>query len=178
MPRRKAAAAVEPEVEEIEELDELEELEDPEEEVEEAPKSKGKKAAPAKATPPAKKAAPAAEKSEYDSAWLAEYVTEETGQEYDARGIRMLLRKLAKDGLLEREVGTDRSRYVFPKGPNDPTVKQVVKLVKSGADKAIKNESLNDIKAKKAAERETAEAPAKKTTTKAAAPAKTRRTAK
>jgi hypothetical protein len=167
MPRRRAAAtqAVE-EIEEIEELEELTELEDPAEEEAPAPKKAAKKtAAPAKKAAPAAKAE-ASEGDVYDSTWLAEYITEETGVQYDSRSVRMLLRKLAKDGDLDREIGTDRSRYVFPKGERDPIVRQVLKLVKSGADKAIKNEGLNDIKAKKAAEK--AETPAKKTTAKAA----------
>jgi hypothetical protein len=172
-PRRRQAAkaAPAPEPEAIEELDDLEEIgeDDALEELveEEAPKpakrttkAAAAKAAPAKATKAATKSAAAAasERSEFDSNWLAAYVTEETGVEYDSRAIRMLLRKLAKDGLLAREIGEDRSRYDFPKGANDPIVKQVIKLVNTGEAKAVQQAGLAEAKASKA--------------TKAAAPAK------
>jgi hypothetical protein len=175
--RRRAAQPAEA----IEELDDLEEItddagdDDLEELTEEEPaptpaKRTRAKAAPAKATKTAPtkaatKAAPASDRSEFDSNWLAAHVTEETGIEYDGRAVRMLLRKLAKDGHLAREIGTDRSRYDFPRGANDPTVKAVIKLIKSGEAKAVAQEGLAEAKASKAAKA----APAKK----AAAPAKT-----
>lgn len=184
MARRRASAPVEP----VEELDELEELSDDDttegddlEELEDAPeptpakRTRGAKAAPAKAAPAkAAKAAPAtrtapAETSGFDSNWLAGYITEETGIEYDSRGIRMLLRKAAKEGILAREIGTDRQRYDFPKGANDPTVKAILRMVKSGEAAAVKREGLDAAKASAAAKK-AAPAPAK------AAPAK--RTAK
>lgn len=180
MPRRRAAAPV---VEEVEEIDELEELDDPEvdeedddlEELEEEPPPatakktarKAAKAAPAKSAPRRAAPAPAAESSEFDSNWLAAHVTEETGITYDSRAIRMLLRKLAKDGSLAREVGTDRSRYVFPKGANDATVKAVIRMVRSGEAKNVQQAGLETARASKAAKSAPAKAPAKK-----AAPAK------
>jgi hypothetical protein len=184
MVRRRAAAPVE---EVFEEVDEIEELADPEDDleelVEEAPKPAKRakaptKAAPAKATKatkaaPAKKAAEPSESSEYDSNWLAAYVTEETGVEYDSRGIRMLLRKLAQNGAFEREIGTDRSRYVFPKGANDGIVKQVIRMIKTGEAASVKREGLDTVKANAAAKK--AAAPAKTAPAKKAAPAKTTR---
>lgn len=184
MARRKAAAVVEPEeeLEELDDLDDLDELEDADdedddEELEPEPvKSRGRKKAAAPA--PAKKAAkrtppqqrePAEDVN--DSNWLAAYVNEICGTSYDARSMRVLLRKMAKDGLLAREVGEDRSRYVFPKGENDPTVKQVLRMAKSGAVEAEKTAGLERAKASAAAKK-TAAAPAKpKKKAEAAAPA-------
>jgi len=184
---RRKATAPEPVVED-DAFEELEEIDETEDEVEEAPapKTRGRKAAP-----PTKTEAPANAATEYGSAWLAEHVTEVTGTEYDGRGIRMLLRKIAKDpeGPLGREIGEDRTRYTF-RGPNDPVVKAVVRMVKTGADKAVKREGLEKVKATTPPKRTRAKAEdveettptrtrARKTTAKAAAPAKatpTRRT--
>lgn len=184
--RRKRAAApveVEPEVvEEVDELEDVEELEeaDADEELEaeddeddleeltdevddepEAKPAKPKKAA-AKKTTTAK-----AESSGFDSKWLATHVNETTDKTVDARQIRIILRKLAKDGTLARVVGEDRGRYEFPGGANDPIVKEVVKRIKAGALEAEKNEGLERARAAKAAKAAGAEAPATK-----AAPAK------
>lgn len=153
--RSKAAAPAEPEeIDEFEELEDdeatdedLEELEE-DDEPEEAPKPKGRKATKSAAAP-AKAEAP-----KFGSAQLAAYVTEQTGETFDARSIRMLLRKLAKDGKLDRQVGETRERYSFS-GPNDAIVKQVVAMVKDGTAKAMKQEGLAKLKeageAKKAA---------------------------
>lgn len=138
-------------------LDELEELE----EIEEAPKkSKSTKAAPAKAT---KKARAAASEDEEEStsrgaAWLAEYINEETGKEYTGANIRVLLRKLARSGVLDREIGEDRSRYAFT-GPNDPIVKAALKAVKEGdleREKAERLQAVKDGKATKKAAKKAA----------------------
>jgi hypothetical protein len=168
--------------------DDLEELdEDPEPE---AAPAKGK----AKSTKAATPKAPAKPTIEYGSPWLAAYVTENTTETYDARAIRMLLRKLAKDGALDREVGITRERYNFS-GPKDPTVVAVLEMIKSGAAKELKQAGLQAVKDKAAAKKaeaakakaetqpepdemddedvEEAPAPApKRRATKAAAPAK------
>lgn len=145
MATRKAAAPVEEPEEEFEEIEEgdedLEELEDEEAE-DEAPAPKAKKTTKAAASN-----APA-----NGSAWLAAHVTEVTGETYDSRGVRMLLRKLAKDGTLDREVGETRDRYSFT-GPNDPIVKKVVAMVKSGEAKAMKQAGLEKVKAAAEAKR-------------------------
>jgi antitoxin component of RelBE/YafQ-DinJ toxin-antitoxin module len=173
--RRRAAAPVVEEVDELEEIDELEEpadddaLEELEEEPDPAPAAKrtrGAKKAPA----PLKKPPPTDPSEQFDSTWLAEHVTEETGVQYDSRAIRMLLRKLAKNGALAREVGEDRSRYIFPKGANDPTVRAVIKMVKSGEAAAVKREGLDKVQANRAAPAAKKTAPA--ATKKTAAPAK------
>lgn len=182
--RRRTAAPVEPEVEELDDVEELEDLEDApadaevdeleelEDEPEPEPAPKRGRRAAAKTAPatkaPAKKAAapaksttaaaPAAEASGYNSAWLAEHVNEQTGSDYDARTMRVLLRRMAQDGDLDREIGADRGRYDFPKGAADPTVRKVVARVKRG----------DAAPAKKVAEpvEETAPAPRKRTAAK------------
>lgn len=175
-PRRRTAAtkpAPEPEVVEdedmFEEVDEDEEADDLdlEDDVEEEPPAKparGRKPAAKAAAVPAKKTA-----SGFDSNWLATHVNETLdGQNLTSRDVRMLLRKLAQSGDLAREVGTDRNRYEFPKGANDPIVKKVVAQVKAGALKAAKAEGLAGAKAageRKKAAAKTAPAKAAATTT-------------
>src|SRR6476620_2509458 len=97
-----------------------------------APAAKAKPAASkAKAAPAAEKA-PRAEAIEYGSAWLVDHVNTEAGTSYTASTLRILLRKLTKDGVLSRD-SEGRQRYNFPKGANDPQVKAIVKAVKGGA---------------------------------------------
>lgn len=147
--------------EDVEELEEEPVVEPP------APKKRAAKPAAAKAAPVKK----AVEAPEFDSNWLAEHVNKVTGAEYDARSIRMLLRKLAKDGKLQREVGVDRGRYSFS-GPNDPIAKAVVTMVKSGEAAEMKKAAIDEMKAK--VNKNVPEAPAKAAPAKAtkAAPAK------
>lgn len=133
------------------------------------------KSAPAKAAAPAKKAkaeAPApkakAEAVEYGSAWLVEHVNAEAGTSYTASTLRILLRKLTKEGVLDRDSEGGRQRYNFPKGANDPQVKAIVKAVKSGRVEKAKEERLEDLKSKRSTSKKAA--PAKGKTKKAAAP--------
>jgi len=121
---KKAAAPVET----IEEVDL--DLDEGVEEVEEAP-AKAKKAP--------------AEKIEFGSAWLASHVNEETGSSYDAYNLRILLRKLTKDGVLTREESAGRARYSFT-GPEDPQVVAIVAAVKDGAAEKAKQERLDGLK--------------------------------
>lgn len=131
-----AKAAPAPEVDELEvDVDEVETEE-------EAPK------APAK---------PKAEKIEFGSQWLADHVNEECGTSYTPYSLRILLRKLTKDGALERSEAEGRARYSFT-GPKDPQVKAIVKAVKSGEAEKAQKERLDGLKEKRSA--------AKKTTTK------------
>jgi hypothetical protein len=141
-------AADETDAEDMEDGDDLDEVEDSDEaEVAEKPKRK----------PPVRP------KIAFGSPELAAHVTEVTGQTFDSRAVRMLLRKLAKDGKLARTIGEDKARYEFT-GPEDPTVKLVVAMVKSGEAKALKQEGLDKVKtaaaAKKAAKKAAAEAAA------------------
>lgn len=183
--RTRATKPAEP-VEELEDVEELgdededvEELElDEPEELEEEPaprRRRGTKAAPAKAAAkkaPAKrtaKPAPVEDDDEdedtgpqYDTNWLAEFVNETCGTDYDSRALRMLLRRLAKNGTISREVGTDRSRYTFPKGANDRTVKAVVAAVKKGEVEDAKSEGISRAQASKGTKKTTVKAaPAK-----------------
>ena len=136
----------EEETETAEDDDDLEELEEVDEEPE--PKPKGKR------NTAAAQAARAASAPKFGSKELAAYVTEQTGENYDARGIRMLLRKLAKDGQLARVIGETRDRYSFS-GPEDAAVQAIVGMVKDGTAKALTQEGLQKVKdnaaAKKAA---------------------------
>jgi len=121
-----------------------------------APRSRAAaKAAPAKAAP-----APKAEAIEYGSAWLVEHVNTQAGTSYTASALRILLRKLTKDGVLERD-SEGRQRYNFPKGAKDPQVVAIVKAVKSGAGEKAKQERLDALKAQRAASKA---APAKRAT--------------
>ena len=137
------------------------------------------KSAPAKAAAPAKKskaaAAPVkeakaakAEAIEYGSAWLVDHVNSEAGTSYSASNLRILLRKLTKEGVLDRDTEGGRQRYNFPKGANDPQVKAIVKAVKGGAAEKAKAERLEDLKSKRASSKTAA--PAKGKGKKAAKP--------
>lgn len=129
------------------------------------------KAAPARsrakaATTPAKAApAPKAEAIEYGSAWLVDHVNTEAGTSYSASALRILLRKLTKEGVLNRD-SEGRQRYNFPKGANDPQVKAIVKAVKGGAAEKAKQERLDGLKAQRASSKKAA--PARRSRAKAA----------
>jgi len=148
---KSSAAVVEaPELEDDDDLELVEADEEPE-----AKPAKGKKGATKAA-----KAAPAKttrEATGMGAAWLAEHVNDTLGTDYTPAQIRVVLRRLAADGELEREVGTDRARYSFT-GENDRTVKAVVKAIKAGAVSRAKAEGVAAAKATKA------EAPAAKPT--------------
>lgn len=149
------------EAEDVEDFDLDEDDEAVTEEVEAPAPAKAKKAKKAAAEKPAKAAAP---KIEFGTKELAAHVNAETGSSYDAYNLRILLRKLTKDGVLERVESEGRSRYSFT-GPKDPQVKAIVEAVKSGAAEKAKQERLDKLKADRAA-------------TKAAAPKKSKAKAK
>lgn len=121
--------------------------------------SSKKKAAPAVAAAPAK--APR-EVIEYGSAWLVDHVNEQAGTSYTASALRILLRKLTQQGVLERD-GEGRQRYNFPKGERDPQVKAIVKAVKEGGAETARQERLDSLKKQKATKKA---APAKKSRSK------------
>lgn len=104
----KKAKVEEPEIEEDLEITE-DEVED---EASEEPAPKPKKAA--------------AKKETKGTAWLVDHVNEKLGLELSGFTMRTVLRKMAKDGELDRE---SRSRYEFT-GPGDPVVKAVIKHIK------------------------------------------------
>lgn len=111
-------AEPEPEVDE----DELEDLED--DEVEETPK---RRTAAKKA--PAKKAPAKAEKEVLGTAWLKEHVNDTLGTSHESTKLRIILRKLIKDGTIE---SPKDGRYVFT-GPRDPNVKAIIAVLKEEA---------------------------------------------
>lgn len=151
MATKKKAKAVEPEEIEIDEVD-VDEVE-----ADEAPAPKAKKAA---------KKAPVREAVAFGTNELAAHVNAETGKSYDAYALRILLRKLAKDGVITRDESTGRARYSFS-GPKDPQVKAIVKAVKEGAAEKAKTERLEGLKETRKAKAKPA---AKKKTAKAAEP--------
>jgi len=146
--------------EESDEDNDLEELEEPEEE-EEAPAPAKKTKGKAKTGP--KHRAKSKNAPAFGSKELAEHITSTTGHAYDARSVRMLLRRLAKDpnSPLRRSVGEDRERYSFS-GPEDPTVKAIVQMVESGEAQRIKREGLEAVKAKAEANKATKKTSGKK----------------
>lgn len=126
MATKKKAKAVEPEEVEIDEVevDEVDEVE--------APAKKAKKA-------------PVREAVAFGTNELAAHVNEQTGKDYDAYSLRILLRKLAKEGVIVRDESTGRARYSFT-GPKDPQVKAIVKAVKEGGAEKAKAERLEGLK--------------------------------
>lgn len=133
----------------VEEEPDDEDLEDDEDE-EPAP-AKVKKTA--KAKPTAKKAEP-----KYGTKWLAEYLSEQLGREIKPFELRAVLRKTARDGEYDREIGQTRERYEFA-GPKDAIVKSILAKFKSGAVAADKKAKLAELKAKKAKGQKAAEEP-------------------
>jgi hypothetical protein len=147
-----------------EDTDEVDDLEVEEDEDEEPAPTKAKGKTAAKKT----EAKPKTPEIQYGSAWLAEHVNAQTGSNYNAFGIRTLLRKLVKDGVIQRDVGTDRSRYNFEAGAKDPVVRAVVKAVKDGSAETAKKEKIAEAKA--AAAKKTEVTKAKPAAKKKAAP--------
>lgn len=124
-------AKPEPEVEEDDELDaETEEDEDEEDDEDEAPaprrRSSKKKAAPAAK---AKTNGKASDKEVLGSAWLKEHVNDTLGTDHESTKLRIVLRKLIKDGDID---SPKDGRYIFT-GPKDPNVKAVVAALRSEA---------------------------------------------
>lgn len=155
----------------VEELDDDDlELMDEDEADEAAAKPKGKKT---KATKTAEKPAPKAERESniLGAAWLAEHINEETGSNLTAANVRVILRRMASDGDIEREVGTDRARYSFT-GEKDPTVRALLKRVRSGEGVSVKKEAIEAATAPKKARRAAAEAESEETKPKAKRKAK------
>jgi hypothetical protein len=152
-------------VEDIEDDDSLELVDD---EPEAKPAKRTVKRAPGSGTPRAS--------NEFGASWLATHVNDTMGTDYTPANIRVILRKMAADGDLEREVGTDRARYQF-NGENDPIVRALLKRVKSGEASAAKTEGIKaargGAKAKVAEIGDEAPPAPRKRTTKAAAAAAT-----
>ena len=163
-----AKAAPPPVVEEVEEdlpeeeelvEDDLEELE--EDEVQEAP---SKRASSAKAR--------AASQVTFGMIHVADYLSKKTGKTVTTRELRGLARRLAREDKprIDREIiAGNRTRYDWSDGLKNPEVKALIKAYLGGEGEIEKNEKLQALKDKKAAERaakadssETAAAPKKR----------------
>lgn len=143
--KSKPAKVVEPE--DVED-DDLEELED-DEATEAAPKKSG------------------ADEVTFGASDLAKLLTEKGGKKISARDLRTLLRKMARDGRIDREITPgNRTRYDWS-GPNDPEVKKIIAAVTKGELEEGKREALNKLKEQKAA-KQAAKAKAEKKKAKAA----------
>lgn len=95
---------------------------------------------------------------------VAELIKIETGEEVKTRDLRTLLRKMARDGRLTREiVAGNRARWEFD-GPEDPSVLKIIDAYKEGELEADKKEKLEALKARKAEQRAAKAAAAEKET--------------
>lgn len=110
--------------------------------------------APAKATKAA--AAPAVEETAelaFGVSDIAELIKVRFGKEVKTRDLRTLLRKMARDGRLDREiVAGNRERWTWA-GPQDPEVDTILEAYENGELEADKQEKLNALKERKAKER-------------------------
>lgn len=77
-----------------------------------------------------------------DTNWLSEQVAAKAKKELSPYQLRIILRRLVKDGTVEREEG----RWQFS-GVNDPTVKAVIEAVKNGAHEEATKEGTSKAKA-------------------------------
>lgn len=148
-------------------------------------------------TKPAKKTSSAQQEVTFGIRDLVAHIKAETGQDTDPRGLRTLIRKMARDksGRVNREITPgNRTRYDWS-GPNDPEVVAIVEAFKNGEleeEKQAKLTALKQAKAEKSAAKKKTQAaaveeaeddedeapqPARRTTAKKAAPARRRKPA-
>ena len=115
-----------------------------------------KAATPAK---PAPKAAPAETEEEiFGVSDVAQLIEVKFGKVVKTRDLRTLLRKMARDGRLDREiVAGNRDRWVWS-GPEDPEVEKILDAYEAGELEADKKEKLDALKARKAEQRAAAKA--------------------
>lgn len=124
--------------------------------------AKKQTAAKAKATakPAAKVEAPATTEEIFGVSDVAELIATKTGRTVKNRDLRTLLRKMARDGRLDREiVAGNRARWEFD-GADDPRVTAIVEAFENGELDADKAEKLQALKDRKAAQRAAAKAAA------------------
>jgi len=94
---------------------------------------------------------------------LVKLIKEKLGKDTTTRELRTLLRKMARDGRLDREiVAGNRARWEWS-GPNDAEVKAVLKAFKAGELEADKKDKLDALKARKAEKKAAAAAAAAET---------------
>lgn len=152
----KAAKVVEAEVDE----DELDTTDD---ELEELDEDEAAEAAPKK-----KKAAADDDEVVFGAADLAKLASKGREKPITPRDLRTLLRKMARDGRLSREITPgNRTRYSWS-GPDDPEVRAILKALKGGELEQGKAEALAKLKEQKAA-KQAAKAKAEKKAGKAKA---------
>lgn len=107
----------------------------------------------AKAAKPAPKAAPETTDEVFGVASIAAIIHTRTGKEVKTRDLRVLLRKMARDGRLEREiVAGNRERWSWD-GPEDPEVETIIEAYENGELDEDKKAKLQALKDKKAADR-------------------------
>lgn len=113
--------------------------------------AKTKAPAKAKAATPAPTPEVAEEEAEiFGVAGVAELIRVRTGKTVKTRDLRILLRKLARDGRLDREiVAGNRARWEFD-GPDDPRVATILEAYDNGELEADKKEKLDALKKRKA----------------------------
>lgn len=118
-----------------------------------------KKTATTKAKP-APEPEVAEEETIFGVADVAELIKVKTGKVVKTRDLRILLRKLARDGRLDREIiAGNRARWVFS-GPEDPAVEKIIEAFEAGELDADKKAKLDALKARKAAQKAEAKAAA------------------
>jgi len=107
------------------------------------------------AKPAAKPAAPEAteEETAFGVSDIAAIIKVQHGKEVKTRDLRTLLRKMARDGRLNREiVAGNRARWEWS-GPEDDEVELILEAYANGELEADKKEKLDALKARKAEQR-------------------------
>jgi len=111
-----------------------------------------KKTAPAKPAPEVEVEATEAEEI-FGVADVVALIKTKLKKETTTRELRTLLRKMARDGRLDREiVAGNRTRWEFA-GPEDPEVLAILKAFGEGELEQDKRDKLNALKERKAAAR-------------------------
>lgn len=91
---------------------------------------------------------------------VASLIKTRFGKDVKTRDLRTLLRKMARDGRLKREiVAGNRARWEF-EGPEDPEVEAILEAFGAGELEADKKEKLEALKQRKAEQRAAAKAAA------------------
>ena len=119
-----------------------------------ATKTKSTKNTKAAAPAPVEETVEATETEEiFGVAQIADLIKAETGKVVKTRDLRILLRKMARDGRLDREiVAGNRARWEFA-GADDPDVEKVLEAYRNGELEADKKEKLDALKKRKADEK-------------------------
>lgn len=94
-----------------------------------------------------------AEDEIFGVASIVDIIEVKTGKKIKTRDLRTLLRKMARDGRLNREiVAGNRERWVWS-GPDHPEVQAIIEAFEAGELDADKKEKLDALKARKAEQR-------------------------